>query len=139
MRHSQRLLYAAMFLMLFAGVPEHGRGLRASPRAEAQDPHHPDQGFAPAATPEERQRMMNQSMTKMMGETNAADAKVDALVQAMNAAKNEEKINAIAAVVAALVEERRSMHGSMVGMMNMMNMMNQMRTPAGAAPEKPEP
>ena len=35
--------------------------------------------------------MMSQNMTKMMSEMKAADAKLDALVQAMNAAKGAEK------------------------------------------------
>jgi hypothetical protein len=121
MRYSQRLLYAAMFLTLVAGVPGHSHGLLASPRVQAQDPHHAEHEFAPAATPGPRQGMtMNQSTMKMMGEMTAADAKLDALVQAMNAAKREEKTDAIAAVVTALVEERRSMHKSMATMMNTM-------------------
>jgi hypothetical protein len=135
MKYSRRFLRVAVLLALVFGL--------AAARAEAQDPHHPDQGTAAApyaaTTPEQRRGMMNQNMMKMMGEMKAADAKLDALVQAMNAAKGEEKANAIAAVVAALVEERRSMHSSMAAMMNTMNMMNQMRAPAGAAPDKPKP
>ena len=138
MRYSLRLLSVAILLTLFVGVPAHVHGLQAAAQAQAQpqDPHHPDQGTADApgaATPEQRQGMMNQNMTKMMGEMKAADAKLDALVQAMNAAKGAEKTEAIAAVVTALVQERRSMHGSMATMMNMMNMMS-----AGAAPDKPK-
>jgi hypothetical protein len=83
--------------------------------------------------------MTNQNMTKMMGEMKAADAKLDALVQAMNAAKGVEKTDAIAAVVTALVEERRSMHSSMASMMDMMGMMNQMSGPGSATPDKPKP
>ena len=137
MRYSLRLLSVAMLLTLFVGVPAHVHGLQAAAQAQPQDPHHPDQGTAAApgaATPEQRQGMMNQNMTKMMGEMKAADAKLDALVQAMNAAKGAEKTEAIAAVVMALVQERRSM----ATMMNMMNMMNMMSGPAGAAPDKPQ-
>ena len=64
---------------------------------------------------------------------------LEALVQAMNAAQGAEKTDAIAAVVTALVEQRRSMHSSMAGMMNMMGMMNQMSAPAAAAPAQPKP
>jgi len=120
MRYSQRLLYAAMFLTLFTGVPGHIHGLHASPRVQAQDPHHSDQEFAPPATPEQRRGAMNHSTMKMMGEMAAADAKLDTLVQAMNAARAEEKTDAIAALVTALVEERRTMHKSMATMMNTM-------------------
>jgi len=39
------------------GVPGHVHGLQVSVQARAQDPHHPDQGFAPdAATPTPRGR-----------------------------------------------------------------------------------
>jgi hypothetical protein len=119
MRYSQRLLYAAMFLTLFAGVPRHIHGLHATTRVQAQDAHHSDQEFATPATPEQHQGV-NHSTMKMMGDMAAADAKLDALVQTMNAAKGDEKTNAIAAVVTALVEERRSLHKSMATMMNTM-------------------
>ena len=120
MGHFQRLMFASMLLALLVGLPGHVNGLQVSVRA--QDPHHPDQGFAPdAATPEQHQRMMSQHMTRMMSEMKTADAKLDALVQAMNAAKGAEKADAIAAVVTALVGERRSMHSSMTTMMNMMS------------------
>ena len=121
MRYSQRLLFLGMLLTLVVGVPGHVHGLQASARALTQDPHHPDHEFAlEAATPEQHQRMTSQNMMRMMSEMKTADAKLDALVQAMNAAKGAEKTDAIAAVVTALVEERRSMHSSMTTMMNMM-------------------
>jgi hypothetical protein len=140
MRHSQRLLYVAMSLTLFVGVPAHVQGLRAPVQPQAQDPHHSGQEFAPdAATPAQREGMMNQNTMKMMSEMKAADAKLDSLVQAMNAAEGAKKTDAIAAVVTALVDERRSMHSSMAAMMNMMGMMNQTGAPASAAPAKPKP
>jgi hypothetical protein len=121
MRYFQRLMFASMLLALFVGLPGHVNGLQVS--VQAQDPHHPDQGFAPdaAATPEQHQRMMSQHMMRMMSEMKTADTKLDALVQTMNAAKGAEKTDAIAAVVTALIGERRSMHSSMTTMMNMMS------------------
>jgi hypothetical protein len=114
-----------MLLTLVVGVPGHVHGLQASAQALTQDPHHPDQGFAPeAATPEQHQRMASQNMMRMMSEMKTADAKLDALVQAMNAAKGAEKTDAIAAVVTALIEGHRSMHGSMATMMDMMGATN---------------
>ena len=134
MRNSLRFLGGVVLLAVSTGVPTHVHGLQALPPAEAQDPHHPNQATAAvqeAAPPEQRQGMM-----KMMSQMKAADAKLETLVQAMNAAKGLEKTDAIAAVVTALVEERRSMHSSMAAMMNMMGMMNQMSAPASATPAK---
>ena len=142
MRNSLKLLGATLLVTVFVGVPAHVHGLQARAQAEAQDPHHPDQGIAPApdaAKPAPRQRVMNQDMTKMMSEMKASDAKLDALVQAMNAAKGTEKIDAIAAVVTMLVAERRSMHTSMAAMMNMMGMMSQMSAPVSGVPAQPKP
>ena len=122
MRNSLGLLSAAVLVTVFVGVPAHVHGQQPAAQAQAQDPHHPDQGTAGtpvAATPEQRQGMM-----QMMGEMKAADAKLDALVQAMNAAKGAEKTDATAALLTALVEQHRAMHSSMAMMMNMMSMMN---------------
>src|SRR4029079_6555058 len=74
----------------------------------------------------DHQGMMNPEMTKMMSDMKAADAKLDALVQAMNAAKGTEKTHAIDAVVTTLVNDRRSMHSSMASMMGVMQMMHNM-------------
>ena len=50
---------------------------------------------------------------QMMAEMKAGDAKLDALVEDMNAAAGEAKVNAIAAVVNELVQQHKSMHGRM--------------------------
>jgi hypothetical protein len=50
---------------------------------------------------------------QMMAEMKAADAKLDALVRAMNSATGEKKADAIAAVVNELVNQHKSMHGRM--------------------------
>jgi len=130
MRYSQRLLFLGMLLTLVVAVPGHLHG-------RTQDSHHPDQGFASdaAATPEQHQRMMSQNMMRMMSEMKRADAKLDALAQAMNAAKGAEKTDAIAAVVTALIEERQSMHTSMATMMKMMDMTKMKTTGASDSAE----
>ena len=50
---------------------------------------------------------------KMMAETKAADATLDALVKDMNAAAGEAKINAMTAVVNELVRQNKAMHERM--------------------------
>ena len=67
-----------------------------------------------------------QHKTGMMSEMNAADAKLDELVQTMNAAKGAEKVDAIAAVVTALVKEQAAMRASMAMKMKMMSTMDKM-------------
>jgi hypothetical protein len=116
------LVLSVVFVTVFIAVPAHLHGLEAPP--QAPDPHHPEHGVAAApsaTTPESCQHM-----TRMMSEMNAADAKLDELVQAMNAAKGPEKADAIAAVVTALVKEQAAMRGSMAMMMKMMSMMDKM-------------
>ena len=50
---------------------------------------------------------------KMMADMKAADARLDALVKAMNAAAGDAKTNAIAAVVNELVAQHKLMHAHM--------------------------
>ena len=53
---------------------------------------------------------------KMEAEMKAQDAELDKLVAAMNSATGEQKVNAIAAVVSKLVEQRKAMHAEMAKM-----------------------
>jgi hypothetical protein len=49
------------------------------------------------------------------------DAKLESMVAQMNASKGDKKIQAMAAVINEMVEQRREMHERMTGMMqNMM-------------------
>ena len=50
---------------------------------------------------------------QMMADMKAGDAKLDALVEDMNAADGDAKVNAIAAVVSELVRQRKAMHAHM--------------------------
>ena len=53
---------------------------------------------------------------KMEAEMKAQDAELDKLVAAMSTATGEKKADAVAAVVAKLVEQRKAMHSQMSGM-----------------------
>lgn len=98
-------------------------------QASQHEEHHP----GTAATPDTAKAPANMMMGRMM----ASDAKLDELVKQMNEAKGQAKTDAIAAVVTALVEQHRAMHGMMAEGMPMMkgnpNMMGR-----GAAPTQPE-
>ena len=69
----------------------------------------------------------------------AADPKLDELAKKMNAAKGGAKIDAMAELLTALVENRRTMCGPMMAdMMTMMGMMKRMGD-KGQDPAKTEP
>ena len=53
---------------------------------------------------------------KMEAEMKAQEVELDKLVAAMSAATGEKKADAVAAVVAKLVEQRKAMHSQMSGM-----------------------
>ncbi|HZS18768.1 MAG TPA: hypothetical protein VFA51_12645 [Candidatus Udaeobacter sp.] len=63
---------------------------------------------------------MMQEHQKMAAEMKAQDAELDRLVAEMNAATGEKKIDAIAAVITKMVEQRKAMHQKMGGMHGMM-------------------
>jgi hypothetical protein len=50
---------------------------------------------------------------QMMAEMTAGDAKLDTLVQAMNSATGAGKVDAMASVVAELVQQQKAMHTHM--------------------------
>jgi hypothetical protein len=58
---------------------------------------------------------------QMMSDMQAADQKLNDLVAKMNAAKGNDKIEAMTAVINALVAERSEMHAHMSMLMSMMN------------------
>ena len=63
----------------------------------------------PAATMPDMKKMHEQ----MMAEMKAGDARLDALVSDMNAAADNAKVNAVAAVVTELVRQHKAMHEHM--------------------------
>ncbi len=109
-----------IFTALIA-VPAHLHGL---PQAEAaqHDQHHP----GTADTPDRATAPTQANMMAMM----PSDIKIDELVKKMNAAKGAAKTDAIAELLTALVQDHRTMRGSMMtnmsSMMDMMKMMGNM-------------
>jgi hypothetical protein len=61
--------------------------------------------------------MSMMGMGSMMSNWKEQDAELDKLVAAMNSAPSDKKVDAIAAVVAKLVEQREAMHEAMQKMM----------------------
>lgn len=105
----RQLFVAASIVGLLALVP-----LDKSPRVSAagggqQSSSAPQQGQAAQPASPEMMKMHRQ----MMDDMKAADAKLDQLVQQMNAASGEAKVTAIATVVTELVRQQRSMHEHM--------------------------
>jgi uncharacterized radical SAM superfamily Fe-S cluster-containing enzyme len=132
---NSRVVLSAMFVAIFAGVPSQVHARQAPPPVPT--PHHVEEGVAAApgaSTSEGCQHKMG-----MMSEMNAADAKLDELVQTMNAAKGAEKVDAIAAVVTALVKEQAAMRASMAMKMKMMSMADKMSVIGDTATGKPKP
>jgi len=133
-----RVVLSAMFVAIFAGLPSQVHAQQAPPLVPT--PHHAEEGVAvaPGASTSEA----CQHKTGMMSEMNAADAKLDELVQTMNAEKGVEKVDAIAAVVTAMVKEQTAMRASMALKMKMMSTMDkiyEMSAMGGTATGKPKP
>ncbi len=83
------------------------------------------QGSQPRGqTPSNMQDMMKMH-ERMMAEMKAADSRLDALVKDMNAASDDAKVNAVAAVVTELVRQQKSMPDRM-GQMHQQMMMGGM-------------
>ena len=64
-----------------------------------------------------RRRVPDSTMMRMMAMHDSADARLDSLVRAMNAATGNRKVDAMAAVINELVDQRRLMREHMRGMM----------------------
>jgi len=137
MKNSQVVL-SAMFVAIFAGLPSQVHARQAPPLVPT--PHHAEEGVAVA--PGASRSEACQHKTAIMSEMNAADAKLDELVQTMNAEKGVERVDAIAAVVTALVKEQTAMRASMAMKLKMMSTMDkiyQMSAMGGTATGKPTP
>jgi hypothetical protein len=126
MRYSRGLLGLAGLLAAFVVVPINAHGRQPGAQAQAQHDHeHQAAGETKAggAATTQRPDMMNPEMMRMMSDMKARDAKIEALVQKMNAGRGAAKTEAMAELLTALVEDRQAMHSSMMamGMMPMMN------------------
>ncbi len=71
---------------------------------------------------------------KMEAEMKAQNAEVDKLVAAMNSATGEKKVDAIAAVVSKLVEQRKAMGEKMAEMHKNMQSMIKAKTESSPSP-----
>jgi uncharacterized protein (DUF3084 family) len=77
--------------------------------------------------------MMDMNKGQMMSSWKEQDAELDKLVAEMNGAPTDKKVDAIAAVLTKLVEQRKAMHEQMQAMMaaNMKAQMNMCRMMMG--------
>ena len=66
----------------------------------------------------EKGNMMGMDMGNMMSKWKDQEAELDKLVADMNSAPSDKKVDAIAAVVTKLVEQRKAMHEGMQKMMS---------------------
>jgi hypothetical protein len=87
----------------------------AQPQKHEQMQHKPAKPGASAKMTMDCQQMM-QAHQKMMADMKAADARLDTLVQQMNSATGQAKVDATAAVVSELVTLRKTTSDRMEGM-----------------------
>jgi hypothetical protein len=125
MRHADGLFGLAGLLAAFVAVPTNVQGQQpATQTQEHHDHEHQAAGETKAGgAATQRPGMMHPDMMKMMSDMKARDAKIEALVQKMNATNGAEKTEAMAELLTVLVEERQALRSSMMGMMNMMGSM----------------
>ncbi len=90
-------------------------GLVAGAQAQMQMHRQPPPA-KPAADMSAGCKAMMAEQEKMMADTKAADARLDALVTQMNAASGQAKADAAAAAVTEIVAQRKMMRDGMMGM-----------------------
>ena len=83
-------------------------------QSPSQAPHDHEQAAA------QKTGMMGQGHQRMMADMKAADDRLQDLMSKMNAATGDEKVNAIAALLAQLVTDQKNMHHHMMGMHDQM-------------------
>ena len=111
----------------------------AAQKPPATAPHQHEQMQPNAATPGASAKMtmgcqqMMQAHQRMMEDMKATDARLDTLVQQMNSATGQAKVDATAAVVSELVTQRTTMFDRMEGMHGEMMQHMMEHTQAGAA------
>ncbi len=132
-RKSHRHIIGALSLAMLLGAPlalaQTSEGAPAKKRQHGMMEQKTGQcsgGEMPArckAMMEKRQQMM-QARKDMMARCKAMDARLDELVATMNTATGQQKIDAMAALLNELVQQRKAMHemkmqqGMMPGMMH---------------------
>lgn len=99
--------------------------LRAQqPSAAEQHDHGADASRAAPSGVHGPMMMPMMDMTNMRATMHANDQKIDDLVNKMNGSTGSAKVDAMAALLTALVQDRKQMHGAMMNMpaMDMTNM-----------------
>jgi hypothetical protein len=108
--------------------------------AQANDPFAPHHDASKPAnrTPDDApMRQMMEMHEKMQAEMQSADGQLDALLAEMNGSTGEKKVEAIAALLNRLIQERKAMQHRMAEMH--MQMMGGMAGPAGdSSPSTPD-
>jgi hypothetical protein len=96
---------------------------QVSPEEHAK--HHPGAQATEKAAPAPQTAAPQGKGMAGMGGMNmmAANPKLDELVKKMNAAQGQAKVDAIAELLTALVQDHQGMHGNMASMMSMMSTM----------------
>ena len=114
---------------LFANALAIGGLIAVTPPAHAQSAA----STAPVAKQQAHQATQMMDMQKMMADMKAMDAKLEALVIKMNTAKGNARVDAIAELLTATIQQNRTMHDGMMqvhGQM-MMQMHGEMMKPMG--------
>ncbi len=133
------LLLITVFTMTSLAVT--GAPFAAVQAAQTPKTHQHGQMQAPAAQPGTQGKMtmdcnqMMQMHQKMMQDMQAMDSKLDTLVQQMNSATGQAKVDATAAVVNEMVAQRKQMREGMEKMQSQMmeHMAEHMASGAGKA------
>ena len=117
-----RLAVLAMF-SLCGAILSNAAQLHA--QQPSQDAQHEQHHQTPATVRPDPATGPHANMKEMMSRMTSTDVRLDELVTRMNAATGEAKTNAIAELLTALVQDRRTTCGPMMtNMMWMMNMTN---------------
>lgn len=107
-----------LFLTLALALPATA-GQNTQPPQQAQQAGQHEHGQKPGMDKPGMQASCEEMMArhqKMMEEMKAMDSRLDGLVQKMNAAQGQTKVDATASVVAELVQQRKTMHERMTTM-----------------------
>ena len=131
MRSYTPVVTGLSLLVLSLSVPARLHAQQADSQQHEQ--HHP--GVTPATPSQAVQPPAQpQGQSGMMARMKASGAQLDMLVKQMNAATGTAKIDAIAALLTALVDDRREHESMMGGMMEKMSKMHAPGQGEGQAP-----
>ena len=119
MKTKLAVLGGALAVAAITIAPAHA--WQVSPEEHAK--HHPGaQAEKATPTPQATPAPPAKGMAGMKGmDMAASNAKFDELVKKMNAAQGQAKVDAMAELLTALVQEHQTMHGNMANRMSMMH------------------